>query len=329
MRSRGQQLLDLYLFESSENYYGAAKRAWTALLPWHARFAAPPAMRRAAKARTAHLGISGLDLDELDKAREDAAGGAAAADGMQGAAAGSAAASLLAQQRRLTEFLRRPDYVDSFRLYALVDQFCEPLVEQMGAKTGLLTDGELTSVDHVALGYLMVMLRADVPKRWLPNAIEAKYPKLIQYVERLEEDLARRLKGRAFETAQQPKFLHGLAYIANSILQSIPMFGHANISISSESEKALERYSQTKSVFERYRILQYAAIAFGTLGVTSLGALGYLQWHSKREDDFVIRSGRRGSRLADFGDAGEFLAVFGDQMALGSVAAEQEGAHHA
>ena len=322
VRARGQPLLDLYAFESSENYHGATKAAWTAALPWYARFGGAPALRAAAKARTAHLAIAGLDLDALDAGREDGA-----ADGaLQAAPAGS----LLAQQRRLREFLRRPDYGDSFRLYALVDQFCGPLVELMGEKTWLLTDREPSTVDFVALGYLMVMLRADMPKKWLANAIETKYPKLIHYLDRLEEKLAGQLKTTSFETAARPTFWHGMTYIANSMLKSIPMFGIVDISRSSESERALERYSQSKSIFERYRILRYATITFSALGITALGALGYMQWHSRRDDDFIIRSGPSyGSNLADFGDAGEFLAVFGDQLALRSATAGQENARHA
>jgi len=323
VRARGQPLLDLYAFESSENYHGATKAAWTAALPWYARFGGAPALRAAAKARTAHLAIAGLDLDALDASRDD---GGAAGEELQGAPAGS----LLAQQRRLREFLRRPDYGDSFRLYALVDQFCGPLIELMGEKPWLLTGGEPSTVDFVALGYLMVMLRADMPKKWLANAIETKYPILVHYLERLEEKLADQLKTTTFETAQQPTFLHGLTYIGNSILKSIPVLGIVDISRSSESERALERYSQSKSVFKLYRILRYAAITCSTLGITGLGALGYMQWHSRRDDDFVIRSGPAyASNLADFGDAGEFLAVFGDQMALRSTTAEQENARHA
>lgn len=321
IRSRGQQLLDLYLYVSSDNYHGATKSTWTKLLPWYLKFIIPPSQRRRAKNRTVHLGMSGLDSDEVEKAQSESSEGMINHGGSS-----SSSAVLINQQRRLRNLLRQPEYVDSFKLNALIDQFCSPLEEQIGMKKWLVTDGEEpTSADCVLTGYLMVMRYADMPKRWLANALEKRDHKLGAWEERIQMELTRRLDGAKVTSVERPVSLHGLAFVSNHLLKSIPAFDRAEIVRMSGSVAALERQQRSKSIFKRFKILQVLSITVSALGITGLSVLGYLQWHSKREGDYVIRATQNNLTLADFGEAGEFLSIFGAQLAFGGMGeAERE-----
>jgi hypothetical protein len=311
IRSKCRQLLDLYLYVSTENYYGATKPTWTKLLPWSSKFIVPPAERQRAKNRTAHLGMSGLDLDEVEKAKSE---------GGEGIMNQGASATLINQQRRLRNLLRQPEYVDSFKLNALIDQFCSPFEEQIGMQNWLVTDGEHpTSVDCVLAGYLMVMLHADVPKRWLRNAIEKRSHQLRAWEKRMQTVLARGLEGVQFRTAEKPTLIHGFSFVGNHLLKLIPLFDRPEILRVPGSVSALERQQRSKSVFEKFKILQILTVTVGALGITGLSVLGYLQWHSKRDGDYAITASPRNRTLADFGEAGEFLSVFGNRMAFGAI----------
>jgi hypothetical protein len=111
--------------------------------------------------------------------------------------------------------------VDSFKLNALVDGFCKPPVEQIMEKKWLISENGTGSVDFLLAAYLMVMSRADVPKRWLVGAIEGKYGKLTMC--KGPKRVAKRLNGKTFEAIQRPSLGHGLSFIGSHILKSIPM----------------------------------------------------------------------------------------------------------
>jgi hypothetical protein len=308
--AKAQQLLDLYLYVSSENYYASTRPTWARLLPWYSKMITPPTQRRRAKDRTSHLGLSGLDLDEVaEKVAEESRKGSQQA--------GPGIGSAMQRHGRVRSLLGQSEYVDSFRLNALIDQFCTPLIELLDTKNWLLIpQEEPSSVDFVASAYLLVMLRADLPKRWLAKAIEKKYPLLKEYALRVEGTLSQKLKSVQPETRQSATWTHGFAFLGNQMLKSIQLFDRPTIRRTPETVAAIERHERSKHIFERYPLFQIATTSVAALGLTALTALGYLQWHTKREGDFVIKSAPR--KLADFGEAGEFLAMYGAQTAGGS-----------
>jgi len=63
LQSTATPLIDLSLYVSAENYNTATSSAYTAILPWYANYTVPPKRRDLARARTAHMGLSSLDVD--------------------------------------------------------------------------------------------------------------------------------------------------------------------------------------------------------------------------------------------------------------------------
>lgn len=71
-----------------------------------------------------------------------------------------------------------------FRCDALVDAACGPLQKLLDGKRYLLSDEKPSSLDCLALAYLALALKPDLPQKWLQDGIKACYPGLCAYVER-------------------------------------------------------------------------------------------------------------------------------------------------
>ena len=63
LQSTATPLVDLSLYVSAENYNKTTSSAYTAILPWYANYTVPPRRRDLARTRTAHMGLSSLDVD--------------------------------------------------------------------------------------------------------------------------------------------------------------------------------------------------------------------------------------------------------------------------
>ncbi|PKX98305.1 glutathione S-transferase family protein [Aspergillus novofumigatus IBT 16806] len=170
VESRGQPLLDLSLYVSSENYYNRTSPAYGAILQWPNQWIVPPRLRSAAKSRTEHLGLSSLDLQAAEDQRKREHSAAVAA--------GQIPKNLVQRPR---------DTQNQFKLEALTAELFEPLEEILGQKSYLVSDGDATSVDCLALGYLALVLVPDLPYSFLRNAMQTKAPRLSTYTERLRQ----------------------------------------------------------------------------------------------------------------------------------------------
>ena len=328
IHAKGQPLLDLYLYVSSENFYEATKPAWARNLPWFAKSIIPSQHRTVAKERTAYLGISSLDLDEDgEKMAMNQGDQSVFNPGMSLSARAqsiSTTTSLLGRNGTLRNILRQPEHSDTFRLNALTDQFCQPLQEQLDDKSWLIhRDGDPWSVDCLALGYLSLMLHADVPKRWLATAIKTRYPRLVQYYDEVYERIYNRFHSQEADIPRKVSLpystLQGLKLVFTHLFRSLSPFFETEIMHldSHASSAALELRQEYLPLFKRYPILRTFSLTTGFLGITAFAALGYVQWNTKREEDFVVTSRRLPSiYLAGFGEAEGFLSVLGDQMAF-------------
>ncbi|KAF7175958.1 hypothetical protein CNMCM7691_000809 [Aspergillus felis] len=180
VESRGQPLLDLSLYVSSENYYNRTSPAYGAILQWPNQWIIPPRLRSAAKSRTEHLGLSSLDLQAMEDQRKREHSAAVAA--------GQIPKSLVQRPRdTVSSLLGKTPQQNQFKLEALTAEFFEPLEEILGQKTYLVSDGGATSVDCLALGYLALILIPDLPYSFLRTAMQAKGPRLSTYTERLRQ----------------------------------------------------------------------------------------------------------------------------------------------
>jgi hypothetical protein len=120
--------------------------AYGDILRFPLAYVTPPAVRAAARARTAHLGLSRLELDE-ERGRQ--------------------ASLVLAAQVRLD----------------LADAFLRPL--QARCADGRYLARALTTADFLALGYLALALVPGLPSPWLREAV-LRYPELCAYVRGLQ-----------------------------------------------------------------------------------------------------------------------------------------------
>lgn len=198
LETTARPLLDLSLYTSFENYSNITAPAYTAILPWHTNYIAPPTHRDAARARTAHLGLGGLDVDT--SGLESPETGAASLSGEFEAAKKAAGIPSdsrasrpgllsLGRQKGIQGLLSSPVYAARFRLDALANDFLGPLFDLLGKKNYLLSDSQPSSLDCLAFGYLALMLYPAVPQAWLKEAIQARYPKVVKYIWRMREEL--------------------------------------------------------------------------------------------------------------------------------------------
>ncbi|KAF1817252.1 hypothetical protein P152DRAFT_12563 [Eremomyces bilateralis CBS 781.70] len=180
LRSQGQQLLDLSLYVSSENYYESTRSAYTKLLPLHINYFLPLSLRASAKARTQHLGLSSLDLDaeEPSDSRKPATNTAIPPPTQTAAQAGKV-------QKSITSFLRKSPHVDHIRLDSLATSFFDVLEELLAKDYFGMTNEGTRPVDCLLFGYLALMLYPDVPHKWLGDAIRRRYPRIKEHVEHL------------------------------------------------------------------------------------------------------------------------------------------------
>ncbi|KAJ5436083.1 Mitochondrial outer membrane transport complex Tom37/metaxin [Penicillium cf. griseofulvum] len=127
IESRGQSLIDLSLYVTSQNYYANTSPAYGSLLQWPNQWILPPKLHSAAKTRTEHLGLSSLDLQAMEDQRKREHSAAVAA--------GQVPSTMIQPPRdTVSKLLGRTVQTNQFRLEALTADFFEPL-EAMLART--------------------------------------------------------------------------------------------------------------------------------------------------------------------------------------------------
>lgn len=182
IESRGQSLIDLYLYVTSQNYYANTSPAYGSLLQWPNQWILPPKLHGAAKTRTEHLGLSSLDLQALEDQRKREHSAAVAS--------GQIPSNLIQQPRdTVSKLLGRTAQTNQFRLEALTADFFEPLEAMLArTKTCLLPaddNNNPSSLDCLALGYLSLALVPKLVFPWLRDAMRIKAPLLAAYTERM------------------------------------------------------------------------------------------------------------------------------------------------
>lgn len=164
-------LLSLYV--SSENYTTTTRPAYNPILPWPTQFFIPPQHHSLAKTRTDHLSLSSLDLDHSEDEHRQ-----------RRKLADALPAAFRSEKRTVVGEVKRKGSEKRFKLDALVDVACRPLKQLLGKRRYLLSDETATSLDCLALGYLALALKPDVPQKWLQEGLRDRYPSLCAYVER-------------------------------------------------------------------------------------------------------------------------------------------------
>lgn len=172
---RGQQLLDLSLYVSSENYNSSTRSEYAKILQWPQKWFIPPQLRKAAKTRTEHLDVFSIDLDSMGqeppktrKFGEDLI-----------------PKSLSGSRQTLSSLLQQTHHTSRFRLEALAEAMFNPLEQLLGKKRYMISDKQPSNLDYLAFAYLALAFIPVVPQPWLTEIMRAKHPTLCAYVENL------------------------------------------------------------------------------------------------------------------------------------------------
>ncbi|KAL5397041.1 hypothetical protein PMIN06_000488 [Paraphaeosphaeria minitans] len=193
LESTAGPLLDIYLYVSSENYGTTTSTAYTAILPWHVNYTIPPKRRDLARSRTAHLGLSSLDLAQASEDTHGPGRGTASSDYEAAKKAAGIPSEdrppALQMGRGKGGLLSSPLYAARFKLDALSKEVLQPLADQLGKNQYLFGGDAPSSLDCLAFGYLSLLRYAPVPQAWVREAIQTKYPRLEGYIARLREGL--------------------------------------------------------------------------------------------------------------------------------------------
>lgn len=168
--SRGQPLLDLCLYVSSDNYLNCTRQVLGDVLAWPESWTSPHQLRTQAKKRSEHLGLSSLDVDTAQEDGKEDTGLTA-----------HIPKSLRRPKQTVSGLLGRNAQKNRFRLDAVTDDFLETLADMLGDKTWLLGSEE-SSADCLAIGYLSLMQTSRLQHGWVKEALRTKYPKLDRWV---------------------------------------------------------------------------------------------------------------------------------------------------
>lgn len=323
IQSKAQLLVDISLYVSYENY-SSTRSAFTRILTWYANYITPPSRRKDARARTKHLGISSIDVDDVheDLSNRPSTYNVGKEKPFEDEAK-QRASLLLPNRNTVRGLLRRPEHSSVFKLQALADNCFQPLMEILGENVYLLGTDEPQAVDCLAYGYLALMLYPSLPQDWLAKTLRTKYPKLIRYVERMHERLELQtsvdevmslMKCKSTEDAEvfrekrkmtlpwEPPVQSSAADITKTVAfdfaSRVPLIGPSRTQI-------LPAHAQPSPFWQhRYfpAILATMATSFGMLGYYAF-ATGLLNWP---RGDAVHIFGRK--RFSDYGNLGAALA---------------------
>lgn len=307
---RGQPLIDLSLYVSSENYHASTRPAYSQILQWPNTWFLPPKRRAAAKARTDHLNLSSLDLDASNNEDE--------AVKSQFAAGTEIPKLVRSTQRTVSSLVKQPQHATRFRLDALAESFFDPFAQLQQGKRYLLSEDRVTSLDCLALGYLSLALVPEVPQPWLSQSMKSKYPSLCRYV----KDLARDCWGvelHAKEGKRETKAITDMrlpwkdpgavelqaSLRIRSVMESLPYIGalYRPNPIRQSTDKSPEELSR----------VPFLPTAFVGLAASATALASYVLYTGEMPS-FLVPAGsmfgqRRSQRLSDLGDAGAMLGA--------------------
>jgi hypothetical protein len=328
IQQRGQALLDLYLYVSSNNYWETISPAFTKILPWYANYVIPPARRKAATARTAHLGLRSLDLDSAQDAAGEENSSAFKSDSSAPSFATQSSPEQILNRQKSLHWLRNQTHSDKFRLHQLTNEFFAPLEKLLDNEKFLMTSDNPTSLDYLALGYLSLMLYAPVPQLWLADALKKRYPKLRAYTDRMykhtfgSSDL--KWTERLFKSSS-PSTSDSLRYVGRSILDSVfPWKKTVTVDQTSQAKSSPPPTTLSPLLSFSFQTLVWSA---ALLGGVAFAATKLIAITPTRESKFSTHESDylQPTRLSDLGEAGASLAALGYQMDLEARERERVG----
>ena len=286
------------------------------ILSWPNHWTLPPKLRRTAKRRSEHLGLSSLDIDSaLDEQAED----------MKFTA--QIPKSLRNPKETVSSLLGKSTQRSRFRLDAVTAEFMEPLNELLGEEDFFLSDAT-SSLDCLALGYLALMQSPELPQEWLRRSLKDKFPSLGAWTRRsvrecfgaptkVSDTLTPSLSGGGKEIERklpwqapiQPTLPVMIAAVWENSLDSLPVVGQLR------TNGQLKKFSQNPDL-EDYESKAMANLAanrnrelYSQIVVVGGGFgifIGYLMWVGVLK---LPRGQSQGNGRRNFGTAGAMLGL--------------------
>ena len=339
--SHAQTLLDISLYVSADNY-STTRSAFTKILPWYSNYIRPPARRNAARARTYHLGINSIDVDDVHEDLSNKPPGFGEEKSFE-PKIHERASLLLPQRNTVSGLLRRREHSAVFKLHALADNFFEPLQEMLGGSDYFLERAEMSEVDCLAYGYLSLMFYPDMPQNWLKTTLMLKYGKLVSFVERVNGELNMKTKVEEVMALAECTSEQEIVAMRKENGMTLPWTSPATSSIvdvvstiSSDLFSRIPSLGSSTAIITspptKHSFLQQHFPAIFAATATTLGLLGYyafatglLEWPHGQELHIFGRK-----RLSDYGHLGAALAgmsLVGRQATRSDGMFEQDSAN--
>jgi sorting and assembly machinery component 37 len=319
VESHGQPLLDLSLYVSSQNYAEITRPVYNTLQPFPLPYLTPPSVRASAKARTAHLGLSSLDIDTEDTTHS------------------SSEKSIIPQSLRKPRntvsslLASSPEANVQIRLDALATDFFEPLQKLRRGKRFLVSERQFSSLDCLALGYLSLMLVPELPQPWLAKTMRRKFPDLCTWTKELREevfgpdveiydalpksgeDIAnKRSRGKGHLPWKAPVNggVVGVgSMFVSSVADSIPIVGQLRRNTRMRQHGGKTPEEEQSSSWQTLTVFSSILAGVG-LVAGYLFHQGILSFPSAEEPE----KQRGGAGLGIFGEAGDMLSLYANQM---------------
>lgn len=300
---RGLPILDLSLYVSSDNYTNVTRSVLSNVLSWPQSWYLPQQFRDAARKRSEHLGLSGLDVDAVrEKELKKSNQGISAA----------IPKSLQIPKKSVTSLLGSSAETARFRLEAVTADLFEPL--DMLLEDHFLGD-EITA--NILYCYVLAMLLQmnvkDFPQPWLREALH-KYPRLVKWVEKHSKYHVGSTAHLPWKPASTRSWSAFGSDILNTIAESMPLqllATPARVDTISSSElghrDAVAKFSTKNEFYKRAEQHRLMVRELTALSAACAGLVGVLVYLGHLRISWPFRSAK--PMRQGFGPAGAILGI--------------------
>lgn len=249
----------------------------------------------------------------------------------------TAAGAMIAEseRRKRIQVFDRSSQSDVFRLRRLAEAFLDALaIELQKQSKSYFSAREPRAMDYLLIGYLSLMVHADVPNKWLATILTGSYPDLARWVDRFYERSFGRLPSHQISLnskfvrhAGQDGSIKGLHVLARAIMEHVPVLnlfvGPAISAPSNEGANEARRTRPTQLLTEQrpgaWRSLTLTGFTIAsTIGLMVINdgyAVEMTSLYTSLSATLWRLLGRQSmpppTRLRDLGEAGSFFLALG------------------
>ncbi|KAM3553840.1 hypothetical protein MY1884_006450 [Beauveria asiatica] len=296
-------LLDLSLYVSAANWSAVTRPAYSSLLRFPLTWTVPPLIRAEAIQRVEHLGLAELDTDfDPHGGLHLTAGRDALPETFRKHLPGTS------RHKNTVKEEMTPEQAVAIRLFSLTEN-CLATLETLLSKPERpprffqeqSTRQGLTSLDCLAFGYLVLMLKTPVPRAFLKDWVAEHAPYITSFVEDVLANAFPPTSSIVWASSPRRSHLSAAGRLLDSIVRHMPVLGEHYAS------EVRRRYERKIVGIDRRSVSLVTGLFF------SGAAFGYLVYCYRSLAPFgarlqIWRSYRSGSsRLRQFGELGSML----------------------